>query len=133
VKRYAVCKVIGDGATPETAYRAAAQDLAGISHSALIASNADGTPRFSWCLVLLSAADLTQASSSADVDLFPAISLDALISSLTAAQRNAISTKLQARGIDPSVFANAGTFRGAIRALGRLHHVSFNENGLDVP
>lgn len=124
-KRLAICDITGTG-TYADPYRPAI-DGTGWNYICLLASNPDGTPKRTWCLALLSGTSFT--SPPASVDLLPAVPLDTLISSLSAAVQNAINTRLAARGIDPGNFV---TVRDLVRALGRLHVYGFDENTIDV-
>jgi hypothetical protein len=139
MKRYAVCKVIGDGQAPETAFRAAIEDVIdpttgakAFSTSTVLASNPDGTPKYPWCLVVATGRRFDLAQTNPDIDLMPDLPLDVKISAMQTATKAAMTSKMQARGIDTSLVGNSDGYRDVIRALGQLHAPSFNENAFDV-
>src|SRR3990167_11508678 len=88
--RYFICPIIGDGLTTETAWRAKIPQTIQ-SHSALIPSKPDGSPKFSWALVKIDAMDFTTILADTTIFAFPNKSLD---STLTTNERNKIKTIL---------------------------------------
>ena len=57
--KHFLCKIIGDGASLQTAYRPEIKDLlAGRGgYSALIPNNPNGTPKKDWCYVVVEASE----------------------------------------------------------------------------
>lgn len=139
MKRYYVCKVIGDGLEPETAFRPAIADIVdpktgqpAFSYSVVIGNDAAGRPTKDWCLVLAAGKDHRLVAGSPDIDALPDYPLDAKMSAMHAPTRSAAVAKLQARGIDTSRFANADGYRELVRALGQDQDPSFHEDKFDV-
>jgi hypothetical protein len=128
-KRWYIAPVIGTGAE-EDAYRPKVPE--GINWVAVIPSNPDGTPRFNWCLVKVAATDHSALLNDAEIDAMPNIALDDPISTLSAAMRNAIQNRLEARGIDTSGITLQTTFRQIVRRIGRHLDTDFGENALDI-
>lgn len=125
MKRYLLCPVIGDGSI-ESPYRP--KMPRGVSYTCIIPSNADGSPRFPWCLVHASADDLSDVTKDADLEPLPNVGIDSRLS-LTASQKNALASRLTARGISAeqaAVLAD-GTLRQLIRAIGRRLDKDFDE------
>jgi hypothetical protein len=112
VKRFILAPVLGDGSDTNP-YRADVP--AGISHVAMIPTNpATGVPTFSWALVKVAGTNISAALSRGDA--FPDLTLDANLSSLSNAQRNAIRNFLSNRGITTSVTATT-TLRQVLAAV----------------
>lgn len=129
-KRWLLCPVIGAG-TEDDPYRAKVQDY-GVDHSAVIPSLPDGTPRFGWCLVHASANDFAAILADAQVDAFPDRLIDTRIGDLPAGVRNALRTRLEARGIDTSDVSGNVTLRQIIRRIGKLLDGNFGEDDTGV-
>ncbi len=96
MKRYAICPVIGSGAEDDP-YRAKVPTS--MNHVAVIPSHPDGTPRWPWALVEVAGADLSALDADAEVDAFPIVSAETLLSSLSKPVQNRIRDVLQRRGV----------------------------------
>lgn len=139
-KAYYVCKIIGDGQSPETAFRPAIQDvidpkthLKAFNTSHVIAINpATGQPVKPWCLVIAAGPDHSLVRNHPDIDAMPDYGLDVKISSMHTPTKNGMTAKLNARGIDTSALGNADGYRDLIRGLGRQHDAAFDEKAFDV-
>lgn len=139
MKRYYVCKIIGDGIEPETAFRPAIHDiidpqsgLRAFDYSAAIATDAQGQPVSNWCLVIAAGRDHRLVANHPDIDALPEYPLDAKISAMHTPTKNQAMAKLQARGINVAKFANADGYRDLIRSIGREHDENFHEDKFDV-
>lgn len=139
MKRYAICTVIGDGLTPETAFRPAIQDItdpqtgnAAYSIASVIATAPNGQPALPWCLCVIAGRRMDLAQAHADIDLLPDVPLDIKVQAIQAGTKAAMKARMQARGIDTATVDNADGFRDVVRALGQLHAPDFNENAFDV-
>jgi hypothetical protein len=89
--RYFLAPLAGDG-TDSSPYR---PDLpAGVGMVALLASNPDGTPRYLWCLVLVSAANYSALEADSRVFALP-LTPETLMSSVPQNQRSAYTTALR--------------------------------------
>lgn len=144
MKRYAVCKIIGDGLTPETAFRPAISDVtdpqtgfAAYNITSIIGNYPAGHPQagqptHDWCLVLASGDDFKLVEGNADIDLLPEVDLDVKVSAMHVPTKVEMGEKLVARGIDTSFVGNADGFREVIRQLGELQDATFDEKKFDV-
>lgn len=139
MKRYAVCKIIGDGLTPETAYRPAVADILdpqtgmrAFNVAQVMASNPDGTPKRPWALVVIAGPRMDLIANNQDVDLLPDVPLDLKIGSMQSVTKLKMAQALTARGIDMSGLGNIDGVRDLVRMIGQLHEQTFNEAGFDV-
>lgn len=139
MKRYYVCKVIGDGSY-ESPYRAAIADvvdpsthLLAFTIAATIKSNPDGTPALPWCLVIAAGKNHALVNSNADIDPLPDYPLDVKLSAMNTATKLAAFNKMAARGINTNALSNADGYRDLIRGLGQQHEASFSEDNFDAP
>lgn len=139
MKRYYVCKIIGDGQSIATAYRPAINDivdpatgLKAFITSAIIQTDANGQPVLPWCLVIASGQRHALAAAHPDIDPLPDYPLDVKVSAMNTLTRNRALQKMQARGIDVSDLSQADGFRDMIRSLGRKHEPTFSEDDFDV-
>lgn len=141
MKRYYVCKIIGTGLTafPTDARRPAIDDIVDpvrLTRAFVVAdhwgTNADGTPKLPWCIVIASGPNHALAANVPDVDQLPDVALDAKISTIDTQVKGAILARLTARGIDTTVLRNSDSFRVLINLLGRLHEADFDVNNFDV-
>ncbi len=130
-KRVIVCDVVGTG-TREDPYRAQVRGLPGVSLSALIPTGANGHPTRAVCLALVSGADLTAALAASGVDAFPDVPFATLLSTLTTQQRNALQTRLTARGFPSNVVSLSATLGELVRRCGQFHEAGFRETGLNA-
>lgn len=139
MKRYCVCKIIGDGVTPETARRAAIDDvldpdtgLRAFNFTTLPWKTTNGLPDLDWCLVIAAGKDFKLLDGNADVDVLPDYPLDVKVGSMDTETKGEAFAKLGDRGIDVSALGNLDGYRKVIRSLGKEHNVNFNENAFDV-
>jgi len=113
--RYFICPIIGDGKTTETAWRAKILQSTQ-SHSAIIPSKPDGSPKFLWTLVKIDTVDFTTILTDTTIFAFP----DKLLTStLTATERNKIKTKLNSLGIQTSDISTTTTLKEIIIKVGK--------------
>ncbi len=126
-KRWYLSPVVGTG-TLDDPYRAQIE-ASGAAHAALIPTNANGTPRFAWCLVRVAAGDLS--GIEADSRLFSfSDDLDTPLSSLPPARRTVIIAAIQRiTGITPQ---GSQTRRQLLGLIGRLLEPSFADAAVDV-
>lgn len=139
MKRYYVCKIIGDGIEPETAFRPAIHDIIDPStgmrafdYSAAIVTDENGQPVSDWCLVIAAGRDHKLAANNPDIDQLPDYPLDAKIAAMHTPAKNQAMARLQSRGINTGKFANADGYRDLIRGLGKEHDANFSEDSFDV-
>ncbi len=114
MKRYAICPMIGDG-TEDNPFRAKVP--AGLNHVAVIPSNPGEPPRWPWALVEVSGSDLSALDADAEVDAFPSVPADTLLSSLPKTVQRRIEQALQRRGV-VFTFAPSSTVGDLIDAIG---------------
>lgn len=134
--RAAICRIIGDGLTPDTPYRAKVADTA-IPYVAVIKSEDAGPrrghPRFPWALILVSgtAAELSIFDNDPDVHIIP-LDLNQPLGSLTKARQTRLRTVLTTNGLDPDKVTAQTTVRDLVDYLGKLHHPTFSLAALSV-
>lgn len=138
MKRYYVCRVLGDG-TYSNPYRPAIADtidpktgIKAFAMALVMATNQDGSPKLPRCLVIAAGQDHALVRNHADIDALPDYPLDVKVSAMNAATKAAAFARLQARGIDVSNLGQADGFRDFIRELGRQHEPTFSEDSFDV-
>jgi hypothetical protein len=142
-KRYYTCKIIGDGQSPETAWRPAIQDIVDAGRGGIRAFDftavmppsdpQTGAPTRDWCLVIASGPDHRLAEGNPDVDPLVSASLDVVrLSALKTADKVLMTQRLQARGVDTARFANADAVRDMIDAIGQELQPGFDALKFDV-
>jgi hypothetical protein len=140
MKRYYICKIIGDGQEPETAFRPAIQDVIdqktgapAFSIASVIATDpTTGLPVFPWALVIASGTKHGLVQNHPDIDPLPDYPFDAKVSAMHAPTKNGMVGKMQARGINTAFIGVTDGYREIIRTLGRQHFSDFDENNFDV-
>ena len=139
MKRYYVCKIIGDGLSPDSAFRPAISDIIdpktgtlAFVHSAVMPPIVNGAPEVPWCLVIAGGQDHKLAESHQDITKIPDFSLDIRLSAMQTATKMSMFNALTDRGIDVSDISNAEAMRDLIRSLGRKIDPDFSENRFDV-
>lgn len=147
MKRYYICKVIGNGDidaphTPTTGpYRPAIADIvdqaSGIrafSWTQELAMLPNGTPKHDWVLCIAAGTGKSHAlaAASADIDPVPDFALDVKLASMHVPTKNQMFSRMRARGISTDAFANADGFRDVLREIGKLHNPNFDETSLDA-
>jgi hypothetical protein len=131
-RRPFLARLIGDGLSPETAFRA---DLpAGINgYSASVPTGVDGKPLRTWALVYVDATDLSAVGTYVGVDNFwPGLALTTTWGSLTPTQQTRLLTAVQNRlGLNPPTPADTLTLRQMLRWIVRqLDGDQADERGL---
>jgi hypothetical protein len=118
-RRVFLSKIIGDGLTPETAFRVAIQGIGGFnSLSVAIPNNPDGTPKLAWALCVVDANDFTQIAADINVDNFVTFPLNTLLSNLTTTQQNRIRNAIINRlGLTPPNPGPNATIRDVLQWL----------------
>jgi hypothetical protein len=129
-RRYYLAPIVGSG-TMADPYRARV-DLHSKNWSAVIPSKPDGTPRFAWALCIVAAADHSALEADALLDKLPNIDLDRTLADLSAAQRTALATRLQALGVDTSGVSASTTMRQVLRRVGQTLAADFDEGQFGV-
>lgn len=119
---YYVVPITGDGVSTSTAYRASISDLSGVTISAIIASNVNGSLKNNWAIVVATAIDHTAIQATTGVNKIPVTTLNATIGG---AARTAITNALTNHGISASVMDSVVTWKDLILALGKLHFANF--------
>ena len=123
--RLYISPVVGDGLSPQTAFRAQCAD-AGHPCSAIIPT-VNGLPVFSWCLCAIESA--SHITLAADPDLFQLPDPEAsAVVDLPAPVRNALLGKLNALGVAGS----PATVADAINLLGKHLDPAFDRATLGV-
>lgn len=142
--RVILCPVVGTGTpgdsrafppVPPDPFRPKLDGLIGLkAMSAVIPSNADGSPKFAWCVVMARADDWTAVDADAQnerlfgIDLPDAVDTFAelkvflqskTVGDIPPARRQALNERLTARGIDTSQVTLATTWWQVLRGIYR--------------
>ena len=126
-KRYYVSKVeLIEGSDGLEARVAAAKYGTIVTQSINIGP--DGQPTQTWALAIIDAEDHTAAGKDPDCILLPSFSLDSKVASMHSPTKTAMMNRLNAFGIDTSVFNNADGFRDIVKGLGQANNAAFDEN-----
>lgn len=133
MKRYYISPVIEvPSAEFGTEYRTKIADY-GVPSVAVIPSDpVTGKPLATWALVLVSTNNHGAILADATIDALPDFPLDGKVSAIQTATKNAMISKLQARGIDTAFIGSADGYRDVIRGIGQKFEPAFNENNFDV-
>ena len=132
MRRYYLSRVVGTGAMTDQ-IRSRASDLASAAGGNCQDKIADGAVAGDWCLSVVDCRDHTSLIADPNVQVFPDMTLDALLNTISAAQRNAILTFCTNHGIDVSSIKNTDAFRLLIRVVGRrFAGLAFSEDAFDV-
>lgn len=115
-KRLYLSKVIGDGLTPETAFRPACADLPG-RWDAELPLGPDHRPRHGQCLAVVHADDQREHLKHADLYVLPDMDPDGPIASVSLAQRVALRNRLVAAGLDGDAMTGKATLAEALGAV----------------
>lgn len=146
MKRYAVCKIYGNGDdppqpwTPTTGpFRPAIYDIKdnglqafSVSVEMPPADPQTGIPQGDWCLVVATGKDFRAADQHADIDLLPDFPLSGKLAAVGVVARNRAMNKLTSRGINVSQLSLADGYGEMIRALGQKLRADFHEHSFDV-
>lgn len=131
MRRYYLSQIIGTG-TEDDPYRPKIADLR-VNHVAVIPSDpVTGKPKFAWALVIVNTANHTALLSDGQIEALPDLSLDAKLNSLSAAVRNALISRLTAKGISTTGVNVNTTYRDVVRRVGQFLRATFSENNFDV-
>lgn len=93
--------------------------------------NPDGTMPINFCLCIVGTNDHTALLADSTLTDLPDVSLDATLSTIPTAKRNAILSKLQSLGVDTSTLTLQTAYRRLVRVLGRRIDDTFDENAFD--
>ena len=129
-KRFYVCKVVGDG-SEYNPYRPKVADYQ-VNWAGMIQSNPDGTPKYGFAFVIAATIDHTQLLADPQIKGIPELSLDATISTLPKATRDAMLAVFDQEGIDRTGLTLQSTMRQVLRRIGRHLAADFDENRFDV-
>jgi len=130
-KRFYICKVVGDG-SDENPYRPKVADYPNVNWTAIINSNPDGSPKYSFAFVVANTADHQVLLDDPLIKGMPELSLDAQIGTLSKAVRDKMLAYFDQEGIDRTGLTLQSTMRDVLRRIGRHLAPSFNENRFDV-
>jgi hypothetical protein len=144
--RFYLCPVIGDGSDDNT-YR---PKLTGLGEfSAMIPSNPDGTPKFSWTAVVVRATDWAALDADPTLEkLFDTSDLpdgintfaevkaylqSKTVGDIPVLRRQALDTRLTAKGIDTSAVTLQTTWWQVLKGIYRhLHGADVAGDGLRI-
>lgn len=147
MKRYAVCKIYGDGddvpveqwSPTKGPFRAAINDIVdgglrayAFSTELPPADPQTGAPMGDWCLVIASGKDFALVANHSDIDLMPDFPLSGKLNAISVAQRSAALNRLSARGISVADLSLADGYGEMIRLLGQKLRPNFHELDFDI-
>lgn len=130
-KRYYISDIIGDGLTPETAFRAKIQDEDLLGSQIIIPTNADGTPKFTWALCIVDAVNHAALTSVVGVDQLPEFPLDGKLSSISQNAKNKLDFAISRVGVAVNTNQSTG-YRDVIDQVGKNLIPSFNVDNFDA-
>lgn len=133
MKRYYLSDVIGDGFSPETAFRPALAIIPGLNYASEMRSDPiTGKPldTFALCIVTGNKHGFVMADSRNTA--LPDVSLDVKINAISVGVKNKFKADVTKVGLDSTFIDNSDGYRDAIRALGQKLNPNFNENNFDV-
>jgi len=132
MKRYYLSPIVGSG-TKADPFRAKAATFPAVNVASIIPSNPlTGAPLFPWALVVVATASHTPLLADTTLTPLPDLSLDAILSTLSASQRAALFAALDAKAIDRQGLSNQTAYREVLRRIGRHLNAAFTENAFDV-
>lgn len=132
--RYYICDIVGDGRTPETAYRPALQDVVGARDRAFdftceIASDERGRPVHPWCVVIAEG-DAALVRDVPGVVTLPDRTLDTRL--VDTGEAAALRAKFAEMGVTVEASKDTDTLRALVEDLGRQHDATFTIERLKV-
>ncbi len=131
MKRYYISKIIGDGSDLNP-YRTKVAGY-GVNHVSVIENDpATGAPLHAFALCLVNAVNHAPLLIDPDIDALPDVGLDIKMSAVHTATKNALLSRLTARGFDTADFGTADGFRDVVKGIGLQLSPTFNENHFDV-
>jgi len=130
MKRYYLSPIIGDGSSFD-AYRPKLAEY-GVSHVALIPSDAAGHPTATWALCLVDAPNHAALIADPALRVLPDFPLDGRLTALSPSGRTAAEAAVTHFGIATDTLDFSNGYRELIRSIGRRLIPSFNENNFDV-
>lgn len=142
-KALLLCRILGDGQTPDTAYRAAIADVVDPADPtgpkpfitrAVIGSDPDtGAPLHDWCIAVADGVKHSLYRNNPDIDALPPTALLSLrLSALGQTERTQMFDRITARGINVSNFSMANSYRDLVTHLLNMHQPGFPVEDLDV-
>lgn len=131
MKRYYLSKIVGDGLTPNTAYRPKVA-VHGVSWTGQIPTDSDGKPLKQWALVIVDATNHSALLADPGIEAFPDFPLDGKVSAMHTPTKAAMVAMLKAAGVDTSFVQNTDGFREVVRGVGKQFSPDFDENNFDV-
>lgn len=131
-KRYYLCDIVGDGQSPDTAFRPAVADL-GVPWVGSIPTDEAGRPLHTWCLVMVAASDHKAVRALPGVDPLPDFPLDGKVAGINQATKALMKAAVNRRGLNADALVDAKDgYREVIRGLGRALDPAFSEDNFDV-
>lgn len=141
-KRYAVCKIVGDGQSADTAFRVALKDVV-IPGEGIPAFNVvqfinldpqTGQPVTPWgfCVARpIPGGNWNLARGNPDIDLLPEYPLDAAVEAMHLPTRQGMAVALVARNIATDFIGAADGFRDVVNHLGRTQEPAFEADDVE--
>jgi len=128
-KRYCLSPIVQVGLHNANAPKTQTHGVSGVQ---IIPTGANGQPLFPWCLVLISATNLSGVVGDVEIDTLPDLSLDSTLGVLSNQERNRVTNALTKYGVNTTGINNSTTFREVIRRVGLHLSPGFDENNFDV-
>ena len=136
--RYAISPIKGSGTIADP-YRAAAADVAGVNSASVIPTQANGQPKWRFCLAVLASAQFSSVQAIANLYLMPDYSLDGQLSGMEAGARAAMVQSVEAYDLDGNgthlTVDNTDTdgYRALLSSLGTQLDPSFSLASFGTP
>lgn len=133
MKRYYLSKIIGDGKSPETAFKPKIGLIPGLNYVSEIKTDpATGVPVEQYALCMAAAKNHSAILSDTDNRALPDVPLDVKMNAINAATKSKFVSDLAFFGIDSAFVNSSDGFRDSVRHLGKLLNTNFDENNFDV-
>lgn len=133
MKRYYLSKIIGDGRSPETAFKPKIGLIPGLNYVSEIKSDpVTGSPAEQFALCLVAARNHSAILADADNRALPDVPLDVKMNAINASTKSKFVDDLAFFGIDSAFINSADGFRDSVRYLGKRLNANFDENNFDV-
>lgn len=143
-KEIYLCKILGDGQSPTTAYRVALTDVHDPADpngphpfriQSVIGNDPNtGAPLYPWALCIAESNRHSLTRNNADIDAMPQPALRAVaLSSISLSVRAQMFSAIVGRGLDLSNFNLASSYDELLAHMIQLHQPNFPIEDFDVP
>ena len=129
-KQYYISDIIGDGLTPETAFRPAIADHVS-TFAAPLPTDVNGKPLKAWTLAIVASKNHAALKDINGVEQLPDFPADGKINAINQEVLNEVNSILSGRGISNTT-NSSDAYRSLIREIGQQLDVNFDEDNFDI-